>query len=623
MNNYEYSKTIRLKGNPLPLGVTVKEDGINFSVSLPNETKCILNIYDRKTKEKLDSYLLTKEDKVGSIFSIFLKNINKDQCIYRYETKEKEFIDPYAKYIIGRDEFGCYQKNSEKDTFGALIHDNSILKDDIKLNIPYHDLILYKLNVRGFTMGKSSKVEKKGTFLGVSEKIPYLKKLGINGIVLMPCYEFDEIMLLNTYTNEYKVNVWGYSESNYYFAPKSSFSSGNADKELKSLIYELHQNGMEIIMDMYFVKGINHTLIHDCIRYWAQEYHVDGFILSGESIPLTLLSTDPILSDIKILSDGFCIEEIYQKDYKQAYKNLAEYNDGYSCDVKQFLRGDEEKVSAFTRRWIKNPEKCGVINYITNHDGFTLYDLYSYDVKHNEINLERNLDGTNYNYSTNCGAEGRTEDINVINLREKRIKNGFVTLFLSQGTPLLLSGDEFLQSMEGNNNCYCNDNELYYLDWDLEIQNKSMLSFVKMLIQLRKKHKVLHKKEAFAKMDYLSIGLPDVSFHSVKTWITDYTPYNRMLGVMIAGEYELVDNKTTDDTFYIAFNMHGLSHTFDLPKLKKGYQWNLLIDTNAKNNDNKGNKDSLDLRNQTKNYQSILVEAYTILILIGKEERSI
>jgi isoamylase len=618
MKNKEYSIPIRLKGNPLPLGTTVQVDGINFSISVPNKTKCILHIYNKETKEKIESYLLTKDDKIGNIFSIFLKNINKEQCIYRYETKENEFIDPYAKIIIGREIFGNYNKKREKEIYGALIGESSILKDDIKLNIPYHELMIYKLNVRGFTMDKSSNVREKGTFLGIREKIPYLKALGINCVMLMPCYDFDEIMLLNTYTSEYKVNVWGYSESNYYFAPKSSYGSRNADLELKSLIYELHQNNIEIVMDMYFVKGTNQTLIHNCIRYWVDEYHVDGFKLSGESIPLILLATDPILSETKIIGDGFPMEEIYQKNFNPTYKNLAEYNDGFSCDVKQFLRGDEEKAYSFTRRLIKNPNKCGVINYITNHDGFTLHDLYSYDVKHNEKNKEYNRDGTNYNYSTNCGTEGKTEDINVLNLRDKRIKNAFVSLFFSQGTPLLLSGDEFLQSMEGNNNCYCNDNELYYLDWDLEKKNESMISFVKALIKLRKEHKVLHKREAFTMMDYLSIGVPDISFHSMKAWIADYTPYNRMLGVMLAGEYELISNKTTDDTFYIAYNMHGLSHTFDLPNLKKGYEWNLLISTS----DNKDNSYNLELSKQTNKCHSVTIEAFSILILIGKEEKN-
>lgn len=622
MKNRERKIPIRAKGNPLPLGTTVNKEGINFSISLPNESKCILHIYDKETKEKLDSYLLTKEDKVGSIFSAFIKNINPNECIYRYEIKEKEFIDPYARAIIGGEQFGNYNKDREKQTYGAFIYKSDALIEDKRLNIPYHELIIYKLNVRGFTMDKSSNVMNKGTFKGIIEKIPYLKELGINCVMLMPCYEFDEIMVLDTNTHQSKVNVWGYSESNYYFAPKSSYSSkDNADAELKTLIYELHQNEIEIIMDMYFIRGTSQILISNCIRYWASEYHVDGFKLSGESLPVTLLATDPILSETKIIAEGFLVEEIYMKDFNPVYKNLAEYNSGYSSDVKQFLRGDEEKVYSFTKRLINNPNKCGVINYITNHDGFTLNDLYSYDVKHNELNHEYNRDGTNYNYSINCGVEGKTNDENVLRLREKRVKNALITLFFSQGTPLLLAGDEFLQSTDGNNNCYCQDNETYYLDWSLVKKNESMVSFVKLLIDLRKEHPILHKREAFSFMDYLSIGIPDVSFHSIKAWITDYTPYNRMLGVMYAGAYSLgKNNQTMDNTFYIVFNMHGISHEFDLPNLKKGFQWKIVINTNTKNAIL--NENSLELNEQIKNRQRVIIDAYSILILIGKVEEN-
>lgn len=622
MKNRERKIPIRAKGNPLPLGTTVNKEGINFSISLPNESKCILHIYDKETKEKLDSYLLTKEDKVGSIFSAFIKNINPNECIYRYEIKEKEFIDPYARAIIGGEQFGNYNKDREKQTYGAFIYKSDALIEDKRLNIPYHELIIYKLNVRGFTMDKSSNVMNKGTFKGIIEKIPYLKELGINCVMLMPCYEFDEIMVLDTNTHQSKVNVWGYSESNYYFAPKSSYSSkDNADAELKTLIYELHQNEIEIIMDMYFIRGTSQILISNCIRYWASEYHVDGFKLSGESLPVTLLATDPILSETKIIAEGFLVEEIYMKDFNPVYKNLAEYNSGYSSDVKQLLRGDEEKVYSFTKRLINNPNKCGVINYITNHDGFTLNDLYSYDVKHNELNHEYNRDGTNYNYSINCGVEGKTNDENVLRLREKRVKNALITLFFSQGTPLLLAGDEFLQSTDGNNNCYCQDNETYYLDWSLVKKNESMVSFVKLLIDLRKEHPILHKREAFSFMDYLSIGIPDVSFHSIKAWITDYTPYNRMLGVMYAGAYSLgKNNQTMDNTFYIVFNMHGISHEFDLPNLKKGFQWKIVINTNTKNAIL--NENSLELNEQIKNRQRVIIDAYSILILIGKVEEN-
>ncbi|QHQ62853.1 alpha-amylase [Anaerocolumna sedimenticola] len=422
-----------------------------------------------------------------------------------------------------------------------------------------------------------------GTFLGVVDKIPYLKELGVNCIQLMPIYEYNELIGQTGFGGNHKLNYWGYSNENYYFAPKASYCAEptQAADEVKYMIDSLHNNGIEVIMEMNFVKGLNPGFIQDCLRYWFLEYHIDGFKIPSETVPGILLGTDPILSKVKLLAEGWDLEKIYPKDMIPDLKNLAEYNAGYSADVKRFLRGDEEQVAAVANRMKKNPDKCGIINYITNHDGFTLMDLYSYDMKHNEKNGENNQDGADYNYSWNCGTEGKTKSKKVSNLRRKQVINALLMLFLSQGTPLLLAGDEFGNSQEGNNNAYCQDNEISWLDWNLLEQNNSLFQFVKQLIKLRMEHPILHMEEQLRNMDYISCGLPDISFHGIKAWYPDYKHYSRVLGVMLAGNYVKINRNENDRIFYLGFNMHWENHGFDLPKLPSGKQWYVLYNSNT------------------------------------------
>ncbi len=575
------------------------------------------------------SELMVKENPdLKELIHLFDKT---DAYTYIYEVNGKEFVDSYAKLIYGREVYGevnsqqqtygqvnsqqqTYgQVNSQRQTYGQGVYregskrQENFLRgnhgENLKLNhklcssllpedypwegdkplyIPYSQLIIYKLHLRGFTKHPSSKVKNPGTFQGLTEKIPYLKELGINCIQLMPIYEFNEnIWEKGIGGQKIKLNYWGYSEDNFYFAPKSSYAANpaQADIELKSMISKLHQEKIEVILEMYFPYGTNHILILDCLKYWAMEYHIDGFHLIGESIPRTTIAMEPLLNKTKLFATCWDKEQIYNKGFVPAFKNLAEYNDGYSVDIKGFLRGDESKVSSFASRFKYNPDKFGVINYITSNDGFTLMDLYSYDVKHNEANGENNRDGLDYNYSWNCGKEGETNNRSILNLRRKQIRNAFTILLLSQGTPLILAGDEFGNSQLGNNNAYCQDNEISWINWDDLNNNKDIFEFVKPLISIRKCHPILHMKYPLKSMDYISSGYPDLSYHGTKAWYPDYSFYSRMLGIMLAGQYAKVNSWENDINFYIAWNMHWEEHAFDLPSLPKNMKWHVLIDT--------------------------------------------
>lgn len=602
-----------MQGNPIPLGVTTLNGWVNFAVSVPNERECQLHLYSRTTGEKVATILLTEENRTGDVFAVMIRNIQLQDYTYLYQTKDKAFVDPYAGRVVGREQYGKRLTLVEKQRIrGGFLTSDYTWMENRTTPLPFSQLIIYKMNVRGFTMHSSSKVKEKGTFLGITEKMEYLKELGVNCIQLMPVYEFNEILEYGGMGGAYKLNYWGYSGDNLYFAPKSSYAVNPEDavNELKGLVDTLHKNGMQILLEMNFRNGTNHGLIQDCLRYWSLEYHIDGFKLNQEAIPISLLAADPILSRTKLLSAGWNMNQIYEKDFEPKYINLAEYNDAYSKDVRKFLKADEEQVGAFASRIIRIPEKCGIVNYITNHDGFTMMDLYSYDQKHNEANGENNKDGAEYNYSWNCGEEGDTRRKRILDLRRKQIKNAFTALLFSQGTPLIVAGDEFGNSQQGNNNAYCQDNEISWLNWDLLSTNNDLFSFLKHLIQIRKDHPILHMEYPLKNMDYISCGFPDVSFHGTKAWYPDYSHYSRMLGVMLCGKYVKIDRKENDWIFYLIFNMHWEKHEFDLPRLPEGMMWQILIDTTEETTEK-------ELRTAS-NQKQFEAAARSAVVLVGK-----
>lgn len=618
-------KTIKTsKGNNLPLGTSYNKSAVNFSIYLSNEKECRLNIYLKGDLKKAYSIILSNTYKEGNIFSVALVGFDYNKYEYMYEVRGREFVDPYAKIIRGRDKWGKYLSDEEnKLVRGGFSFEDFNWEEDKKSYHQLSELILYRLHVRGFTKHESSKVKHKGTYLGIIEKIPYLKELGINGVEILPIQEFDEIMKkqglsLEIYKDKLEqskqdINYWGYEEATSYFAPKASYASEaeNAVSELKTMIKALHHNGIEVILEMNFVPKTNQNLIFDCLRYWAIEYHIDGFKIDKEHVPATLVATDPVLSHVKLFTSYWNTEDTYKGGFTPEYKNLANYNNDFLITTRKFLKSDEGQVEKFLFLNKYNPLKHGVINYITNTNGFTLMDLVSYDIKHNEANGENNKDGSEYNYSWNCGAEGKTRRKKILELRKKQIKNGLFSLILSQGTPLILAGDEFGNSQEGNNNPYCQDNEITWLNWNLTKRNLDILNFVKKLISLRQDHPIIRSEKELRVMDYISCGYPDISYHGTKAWYPDFSNYSRILGIMLCGKYIKINRNKEDDFIYFAYNMHWENHEFDLPKLMKEDKWHLVIDTSNENN----TEESYEC---LENQRTYLVKARTIIMLIGK-----
>lgn len=569
-------------GNALPLGVTRVANGVQFAIYLQNKKQCYLKLYRKGWKSPEYRIPLTDEYRMGSVYFVRIELTDSDDGVslatllteqyeYLYEADGKDIIDPYAAGISGRERWNHRGKIPMR---GKICLKDFDWEGDCILRTPFHDLIIYQLHPRGFTKHPSSHVHARGTFAGLQEKIPYLKQLGINGVFLLPAYEFEEM-------RDGKVNYWGYGESgNYYFAPKASYSSSEqADVELKQTIKALHQNGIEVLLDFYFAPGTNLNLITDCLRHWVLNYHVDGFRVNTEVMPSVSLVSDPILSGIKLLSAYWDTKMLSNAGISHREHFIAEYNEGFMNDARRFLKSDEGQVESFFFRFYRHLPHAGIINFITHVNGFSMMDLVSYDIKHNESNGERNTDGTEYNYSWNCGVEGKSRKKAVCEQRMRQIRNAFLMLFFSQGTPMLLAGDEFGNTQDGNNNPYCHDDATTWLNWRETKTGAEIREYVRKLIAFRKEHPVLRQEKPLSLMDTMSCGLPDLSAHGVETWRPDFSNYSRLLGVLLCGKYAKARDGQEDDSIYIIFNMYWENKSFGLPTLPDGREWHAAIET--------------------------------------------
>lgn len=578
------------KGKVGPLGVGIQGDCLSIVTDLCGTSQTGIVIAVRGQKDIRIDFADTY--RIGSLYCLEIRDFPYDTFSYHFLVDGELIQDPYAKLSLGCDRFGD-AKNCDKKCEHVVTDMDFDWGIDRPLEIPYHDSIFYKLHMRGFTKHASSGVAHKGTFLGLQEKIPYLKELGITAVVSMPIFEFDDVIYNETYQKvnkellpfleeankpwEYKTNYWGYTTGSY-MAPKRAYAScDRPDVELKQLIKTLHQNGIEFIVEFFFPAQTRPGFILDVCRWWVSEYHMDGFKLKGSDLPVKLLTTDPYLAHTKLIFEH--VDPSWILTNADAYQNVAVMSGGFLYDVRKFLKGDEDMLSSVSRHFKENPGWGGIVNEISTYQGFTLCDLVSYDRKHNEDNGEDNHDGSDYNYSWNCGAEGATRKKSIQLLRMKQCKNAMSMLLLSQGTPILLAGDEFLNSASGNNNPYCQDNAISWLNWKQNKQTKELFAYIKELIAFRKKHPILHTKDALRQMDYMALGYPDLSYHNEQAWYAGFENYNRHMGVMYCGKYVKIDRTHTDDFIYVAYNMHWIDHHFALPKLPSDLTWEIQLAT--------------------------------------------
>lgn len=559
-------------GRPLPMGVTITKDSVNFSVEAKPSKECRLLLY--KKGESVPEVSFDMTDEVGAVRYLSVSGLNPKEYEYNYLIDGEVTVDPYAKAIAGKEVWGEKRKLSDHEIRGRFVNDRYDWEEDLPLEIPYHQVIAYSLHMRGYTMHTSSKVKKKGTFRGLVEKLPYLSDLGINQIHLMPIYEFEECLSYRNY--------WGYGEGHFY-APKSSYAaSKDPVKELKDMVKAFHRAGIEVVLEMPFTGDTSKRMIEDCLRYYRMEYHIDGFILNPLVAPMDSIYTDPILKGTKIM-----VHDV-----------------GFQTTMRRFLKGDEGVVGDVIY-WLKRPSAQNhMFNYITDQNGFTLHDLVSYDGKHNEENGEHNQDGPEYNYSWNCGVEGITRKKAVLALRERQIKNAYALVLLAQGTPCILAGDEFENTQKGNNNVYCQDNPTAWLDWKKLEKHRELRDYVKNLIEFRKKHPVFCPENEFLGIDQTKCGVPDVSYHGENAWRTPSEVSSRQLGVFYSGS-----GLGTEDCF-VAYNMHWEDHKFALPALPKKKKWYKIMSTE---------EGMLKEPELASDQRLIEVEARTITVMIADE----
>ena len=638
-------------------GATALPNGVSFTVHTHNGTSCELLLFHRGEEEPYAVLPFPEAYKIGDVYSMIVYDLNVEDFEYAYRIdgpnkpkkgllfdKNNVLLDPYARVVAGQRIWGerkqgAYHARVLKDVFDW--------GDRKQSHKDLCDLVIYELHVRGFTQHPSSKVKHRGTFEGLREKIPYLKELGVNAVELMTIFEFDETMNAREVNGQKLLEYWGYNTVSF-FAPNTSYIAqdeyNQEGTELKELIKELHENHIEVILDVVFnhtaegnekgpvfcFKGMdnnlyymltpdgnyynfsgcgntlncNHPIVRlmilECLRYWTVSYRVDGFRFDLASILgrnadgspmnnpplLETLANDPVLSNVKLIAEAWDAGGLYQVGSFPAGRRWAEWNGRYRDTMRGYLKGENWEARNAAWRICGSGDMYGglstddnrdyagynsSINFFTCHDGFTLYDLYSYNDKHNENNGWNNTDGANDNRSWNCGAEGDTSDPEVLKLRYRMIRNACALLMCSRGTPMFLAGDEFGNTQYGNNNSYCQDNEISWLDWSYLEKNRDLFEFFKFMIAYRHKHAVIRKK-----LPNAVCGMEPIHAHDVRAENTNLPDGTRTFSVSFAG-YD--KKKGEDDLVYIALNTYWEDVEITLPDLHKRGSWYLSVNT--------------------------------------------
>jgi glycogen operon protein len=646
------------RGSSAPLGATVFAAGVNFSVFSRSATLVELLLFDEENASIPANVIPLEADRHRSYhyWHVFVSGLKPGQ-VYAYRAHgpfaleqglrfdgEKVLLDPYGLAVAVPDTYD--RKAARRPGDNAATAMKSVVADpglydwegDRPLGRPFSETLIYELHVRGFTRHPSSGVadEKRGTYAGLIEKIPYLKELGITAIELLPVFQFDP-----QDAPEGRVNYWGYQPISF-FAPHHAYCSRKGAlsvlDEFRDMVKAVHRAGIEVILDVVFnhtteggndgptlchrglanefyyllekeksryadYTGCGNTLnanqpivrrmIQDSLRYWVTQMHVDGFrfdlasILSrdesGYPLPnppvLWDIESDPLLAGTKLIAEAWDAAGLYQVG-SFVGDTWQEWNGRFRDDLRRFWKGDNGAVSALAARFQGSPDIYGhkgreaeqSVNFVTCHDGFTLNDLVSYSHKHNEANGEDNRDGADYNLSWNCGVEGPTDDVVIEALRNRQMKNFFALELLSAGTPMLLMGDEVRRTQRGNNNAYCQDNEISWFDWDLLARHADIHRFVKLLSAYRQRRDVVTEKRKVSLFQLLERA--GIEWHGVALDRPDWSEHSHSLAFTVR-------------SLHGRYLIHGMLNayweplTFELPPVPagSGQSWRRCLDT--------------------------------------------
>ena len=445
-----------------------------------------------------------------------------------------------------------------------------------KKGVPHlalNEVRAYECHVRGLTKDSSSGVKYKGTFAGVIEKLDDIKALGFNQLILMPVYEYQasplKIYGVPSHVNlkEKEVvgaaNYWGFKSGDYFHA-KAYYGTQDADQEFLDLIDAAHAREMEIVMMMHFDPDGDTQVMLDALNHWVRHFHVDGFFLNVNSWYLKVISDQKYLKKTKLY--------VYELDRSLPYTNperIAVYDPAYRVHLRKMLRGDEDGLRSFADLLTSRQDPFTNLICAASHNGFTLADLYSYSRKHNEANGESNKDGEDYNFSDNCGVEGATEDPKILQKRLQYIKNAICMLFLSNGLPVFLAGDEEGNSQGGNNNAYCQDNAISWIQYGGPFAEE-LKKTVKDMIALRMQTGLFQQTTEQPRINYR--GIPAVSVHGSYAWDAALDNVSRHAGFLFANE---------DRYLYVCVNFEEEPKSLAMPHLPEGFTWKLQMDTAA------------------------------------------
>ncbi len=593
-------------GNPERMGVTKTGRDSCFTVTVRDGQDASLLLYRKGEAEPSAELPFTEEMRFADVCAMRIRDFPLRDYEYNYRIDGSVAQDPYADEIRGRASWGEPPKGTH--ALRCVARPESFpWQGDRPLQLAEEDCVLYVTHPRGFTMDSSSGVKHPGTFAGIREKIPYLKELGITQLELMPVYEFAETGGERAVRRHRPLrkrgmahgNYWGYGEA-FFFAPKAAYSTtGDPVRELKSLVRELHRNGIELILEFSFPEYTPPELATDCVRHWVRDYHIDGIHVTGAAAPITALALDPLLVGTKIMSDRLPVEHIYEKDYHPRKRRLFEYNDDFQVKLRRFLRGEADFVWQAAECLCRNPAQYGVVNYVAGHNGFTLADALRYEEKHNEANGEGNLDGTDHNYSCNYGLEGPSDDTELEELRGRQARNALLLTILAQGIPAIYGGDEMGNSQQGNNNSYCQDNAISWLQWPQDERGRALQRFVRDALAFRREHPV------FGRVHTHIQGTPAISCHGSRAWYGDFDSTSRHLGILYAGE----------ETLYVAINMHEKPLELAVPTAPAGQRWQIIADTGRK--DAVFSEDGPALSHRTG--KTVVIPPRTILVMAGRK----
>ena len=660
-------------GRPLPWGAYHRHGGVNFSLFSRSATRVWLELYDRPEDgaPAMAIELDPERHRTGDMWHVWLKGATYGQ-LYAFRVdgpyqpaeghrfnRHRLLIDPYATALLGtsrwdwqralafngdspeRDLTFCPEENAHWSPKCLLADHRFEWGGDRPLKVGWPDTVIYETHVRGLTIHPSSGVTHPGTFLGVIEKIPYFRELGVTAVELMPVQEFNEneLVVRNPLTGELLRNYWGYNTV-AFFAPKESYGTGASPgcqvAEFKTMVRELHKAGIEVILDIvlnhtaegdelgptlnfrgienriyYMLKSdrrgyqnfsgcgntlnCNHPVVRsyilDCLRHWVIEMHVDGFRFDlasvlgrdeqGDVLPnpplLEAIAEDPILRDVKLIAEAWDAGGAYQVGSFPGLR-WSEWNGRFRDDIRRFWRGEPGLVPLLATRLCGSADlyqgnrkvPMNSINFVTCHDGFTLNDLVSYQQKHNEANGEQSRDGENVNFSHNYGTEGDTRDRTIEAVRLRQIKNLLATLLISRGVPMILGGDEFRRTQRGNNNAYCQDNDISWYNWELLREHRELFRFTREMLAFRRRHRVLRTEDFYREGDILWFGPTG----RAPTWDDGA----RSLGCIIQPS-AAPPTVREPAALGLLFNADGQEVRFRLPATPGNRRWLLAVDT--------------------------------------------